>query len=58
VLAQHPQVLRHARLGDAELLLHERGHLAGRALAVGEQLKDPAPDRVTEDVERVHGTTI
>ena len=29
-------------------------HVAGRLLAVGEQLQDPAPDRVAEDVEGVH----
>ena len=45
-------------LGDAELLLHDRGDLAGRLLAVGEQLQDAAADRVAEDVEGVHAATV
>jgi hypothetical protein len=52
VLAQHPQVQRHRRLGDRELRPHHGGDLAGRALPVGEQLKDPASHRVAQDVER------
>ena len=31
------------------------GDRARRLLAAGEQLEDAAPDRVAEDVERVHG---
>src|SRR6266511_4309109 len=45
-------------MGDAELRLDDRARLAGRPLAVGEQLQDPAPDRIAEDVERVHGASI
>ena len=53
-VAQHPQVLRHGRLRDAELRLDDGGDRARGQLAIGEQLEDPAPDRVAEDVERVH----
>ena len=31
---------------------------AGGLLAVGEQLEDAPPDRVAEDVERVHGEEV
>jgi prolyl-tRNA editing enzyme YbaK/EbsC (Cys-tRNA(Pro) deacylase) len=47
-------VLRHRRLGDAELLLDDGTDLTGRPLAVGEQVQDPPADRITEDVEGVH----
>lgn len=47
-------MLGHRGLGDAELALHDRGHLARGALAVGKELQDPAADRVTEDVEGMH----
>jgi hypothetical protein len=54
VLAQHFQVLGHRGLRDAELGPDHLGHRARRPLAVGQQLEDPAADRITEDVERVH----
>jgi hypothetical protein len=54
VLAQHPQVLRHRRLGDAELRLHHGSERARRLLAVGEELEDAAAHGVAEDVEGVH----
>jgi hypothetical protein len=57
-LPQHPQVLRDARLGDPELVLDDRGDGTRRLLAVGQQLQDPAPDRIAEDVERVHAGSI
>jgi hypothetical protein len=47
-------MLRDTRLGDPELLLDDGADRAGRHLAVGEQLEDAPPDRITEDVERVH----
>jgi hypothetical protein len=47
-------MLRHRRLGDAELTLDDGADRPGRLLTTGEQLEDPAPDRITEDVERVH----
>jgi len=56
VLAEDLQVLRHGRLGNAELRLHDRGDLPGGSLALGEQLQDPAPDRVAENVEGMHVT--
>ena len=53
-LAQHAQVLGDGRLGDPELRLDDGADRARRPLAVGQQLQDPPPDRVAEDVERVH----
>ncbi len=32
--------------------------LAGTELARGKQLEDPAPNRITQDVECVHGSII
>jgi len=58
VLAQDTQMLRHARLGDAELSLHDRRDRTRGLLAIGEELEDAPADRVAEDVERMHGTTI
>jgi hypothetical protein len=48
-------VLGDPGLREAELLLHDGGDLAGRLLAVGEQLEDPPPDRVAQNLERMHG---
>ena len=47
-------MLRNGRLRDPELGLDDRGDRPGGQLPVGEQLEDPASDRVAEDVERVH----
>jgi hypothetical protein len=47
-------VLGDRGLGDAELVADDGRHLTGAALAVGQQLQDPSPDRVAEDVERMH----
>jgi hypothetical protein len=57
-VAQHPEMLRHRRLGDPELGLHDGADLAGRLLAVCEQFQDPAPHRITEDIERMHADII
>ena len=57
-LAQHAEVLRDRGLRDAELALDDFADLARAALAVGEQLEDAPADRVSEDVERVHGSSI
>ena len=51
-------MLRHRRLGDAELALDDLADGAGRELAVGHQLEDPPPDRVAQNVERMHGQMI
>jgi len=53
-LSQDPQVLGDRGLGDAELLLDGRADAPGALLAVGQQLQEPAPYRITEDVEGVH----
>src|SRR5690606_35448770 len=51
---QHLELLRDGRLGDAELGAYDVDDLARAELALGEQLHDAAPYRVTEDRERVH----
>ena len=53
-VAQDLEVLRDGRLRDPELRLDDVADRAGRQLAVGEELEDPPPDRVAQDVERVH----
>jgi uncharacterized protein len=58
VVPQHLEVLRDGGLGNAELVLHHGGHLAGGPLTVGEQLEDPPPNRVAENVEGVHPTIL
>jgi len=46
-IAEHPQVLRHRRLADGELV----NELADGALAVAEQVEDAPALRLGEDVE-------
>jgi len=58
VIPQHLEVLRHGRLGNAELVLHDGGHLPSSPLPISEQLKDPPPNGITQDVERVHPTIL
>jgi hypothetical protein len=53
-VAQHLEVLGDRRLRDPELGSDHRDDLARRVLALGQELHDPAPDRIAEDVERVH----
>ena len=53
-LSEHLQMLRDGRLRDPELAAYDRDDLARRVLAVGEELQDPAADRVAQDVERMH----
>ena len=57
-VAQDLEVLRHGRLRDPELGLDDGRDRPRGQLAVGEQLEDPAPDRVSQDVERVHAANI
>src|SRR5215475_253954 len=51
-------MLRHRGLRDVELRLDDRAQRAGRLFSVGEQLEDPPPYRIAENVERVHRPTI
>ena len=51
-------MLRHGGLRDPELALGDLGDRPGGQLAVREQLEDPPPDRVAQDVERVHGRSL
>ena len=48
------EVLGHRRLRDPELGLDDGRDRPRGQLAIGEQLEDPSPDRVSQDVERVH----
>jgi hypothetical protein len=57
-LAQHPEVLGHGRLRDAELLVDDAAQLSGGGLSVGEQLEDATSHGVSEDVERVHALIV
>ena len=47
--------MRDRGLADPELRPHHLGHGARRLLALEQQLQDPPPYRVAEDVERFHG---
>jgi hypothetical protein len=47
-------VLGHRRLRDPELRGDHRDDLARGVLALGQELHDPTPDWISEDVERVH----
>ncbi len=47
-------MLRHGRLGNAELLLDRRADGSRAALAVGDELQDPAAYRIAKHFERVH----
>ena len=47
-------MLRDGRLRDPELGLDDGGERPRGQLPVGEQLEDPPPDRVAQDIERVH----
>lgn len=53
-LPEYPEVMRHRRLGDTEPLLDGVGDVTGRPFSTGQLVEDAAPDRVAEDVERVH----
>src|SRR5690606_19835323 len=53
-LSQHFQLLRDGRLRDAEFPRDDLDDLARCVLALGQELEDAAPDRIAEDVERVH----
>jgi len=57
-VAKHTEVLRDRGLRNAELRLDDAAQLAGRFLAIDKELEDPAPDRITEDVKRVHDSTL
>jgi len=51
-------VLRDSGLGNAELVLHNGGNLAGGPLTVSEQLEDPPSNRVAQNIEGVHPTIL
>ena len=53
-IAKHPQVLRHSRLRNTELALDNGNNSARGMFALGEQLKDPTSDGISEYVECVH----
>jgi hypothetical protein len=41
-------------LADAELVLDGDDDLAGSSVLAGQEIEDPASNRITEDVECVH----
>ncbi len=51
-------MLRDGRLRDAELVLDHGGDRSGGQLPFREKLEDAPPDRVAENIERVHGQMI
>src|SRR3954463_9776105 len=53
-LAQHLEMLRHRRLGDAELGADRLHHFAGRHLSRTEQFEDATADGIGQDFEGVH----
>ena len=57
-LAQDFQMLRHGSLGDAELGSDGLDDLARGKLVAGQQFEDAAPNRVAEDIEGVHQSSI
>lgn len=57
-LPEHSQVLRHRRLSDAKLRRDRCHHSTGRMLARGQELEDPTPDGITEDIQSVHKATL
>jgi hypothetical protein len=57
-LAQDPEVAGDRGLGDAELRPDSVGQRTGRPVPLGEELREPASDGVTEDVECVHTITL
>lgn len=50
ILAQCPEMLRNARLRDAELSLDHVRDLSGAAFATGEEFQNPAPNRIAENI--------
>lgn len=58
VVPQYTQVLRDGRLGNPELSSDSLGNDASRLRAVGKQLEDASPYRITEDVQCVHSAII
>ena len=58
VVPQYFQVLRHRRLSDRELVLNGRTDRTRCQLSVGQQLEDAPADRIAQDIESVHHTTV
>ncbi len=53
-LSQHAEMLRDRGLGDSELMPDDVRDGAGAQLLIREQFEDAAPNRIAENVERVH----
>ena len=51
-------MIRDRRLADAELGADHLGEVAGRAVALREELDEASSDRVSQDVECVHDSVI
>ena len=53
--SKHPQMLGNRRLADAKFRRYGLHHCAGWMLTCSQQLQDPAPDGVTQNIHCVHG---
>jgi hypothetical protein len=58
VLAQCPEMLRNARLRDAELFLDHVRDTSGVKFATGEEFQNPAPHRIAENIKSMHGRLV
>jgi hypothetical protein len=58
VLAQRPEMLRNARLRDAELFLDHVRDTSGAEFATGEEFQNPAPHRIAENIKSMHDRSV
>lgn len=58
VLPQHPQVLRHGRLRNTEFFSDDRRDIASGMLPISQQLENPPPYRISQNIKRVHGAKL
>ena len=58
VFPQDFQVLRHGGLGDREFRTNHVRHRTCGRLPLRQQFQDPTANRVTQDIEGVHTTTL
>jgi len=55
---EHPQMLGDCRLGDPELVLDDAGDATRGLFSSDEKLENASPDRIAQNIERVHGSMI
>ena len=56
--AEYFEVLGNRRLRDFELTLDDRDDFAGGIITNCEQLEDPAPNRISKDIEGMHQSSL